>query len=162
MSIVEISENSWQGILQVQENAYTDSLQEDLAVLKSKWKTSPETCFVYLDSENKVLGYLLAHPWNSDEPPKLFDELPHNSAGDILYLHDLAVSSNARGLGVGRQLSSKILKIAKLKKFRRVLLVAVQGAEDYWFKFGFREVHNMSVSPSYGTNTKLMSLEAQV
>jgi len=161
MSIAVISENSWQGILQVQEEAYTDIPHEEVAVLKSKWKVSPETCFVYKDNENKILGYLLAHPWNSDEPPQLFETLPHNSTGDTLYLHDLAVSSNARNLGVGSQLSNKILEIAKLKKFRRVLLVAVQGSEYYWFNFGFREVQNVSASQSYGSNAKLMSLEVQ-
>lgn len=161
MSIAVISEKSWQGILQVQKEAYTDIPHEEVDVLKSKWKASPETCFVYQDSDNKVLGYLLAHPWNSDEPPKLFETLPENSAGDTLYLHDLAVSSNARGIGVGRKLSNKLLEIAKLKKFRRVRLVAVQGSEDYWFNFGFREINNVSVSQSYGANAKLMSLEAK-
>jgi len=161
MSIVVISENSWQGILQVQEEAYTDIPLEEVDVLKSKWKASPETCFVYQDSENKILGYLLAHPWNSDKPPKLFETLPDSSAGDTLYLHDLAVSSNARGLGVGRKLSNKLLEVAKLKKFSRVLLVAVQGAADYWCNFGFREVHNVSVSQRYGANAKLMKFEAQ-
>jgi len=161
MSIAIISENSWQGILQVQEEAYTDIPHEEVNVLKSKWKASPETCFVYQDCENKVLAYLLAHPWNPDEPPQLFEILPHNSKGDRLYLHDLAVSSNARGLGIGKQLLNKLLEIAKLKKFRHVMLVAVQGAEGYWFDFGFREIENVSVSQSYGLNAKLMSLEVQ-
>jgi len=80
----------------VQEEAYTDIPHEAVDVLKSKWKASPETCFAYQDSDNKVLGYLLAHPWNSDEPPKLFETLPYSSAGDTLYLHDLAVSRSAR------------------------------------------------------------------
>ncbi len=161
MSISEISENSWQGILKVQADAYADILQEEIDVLKSKWKASPETCFVFQGPDNEILGYLLAHPWNSDEPPKLFEALLHKPAGDILYLHDLAVRRKARGFGVGKQLSSTLIEIAKLKKFERILLVAVQGAEGYWFKVGFREVHNIFLGPSYGINAKLMSFDAQ-
>ena len=161
MSIVEISEKSWQGILKVQEEAYTGVPPEEVDVLKSKWKASPETCFVFQSSSNEILGYLLAHPWNSDEPPKLFEELPRKSAGDTLYLHDLAVSNNARESGIGKQLSSKLIEVAKLRQFNRVLLVAVQGSGGYWSKFGFREVHNASICSSYGTNAKLMSLNVQ-
>ena len=65
---------------------------------------------MYQNFENKILGYLLAHPWNSDETPKLFEKFPNKSVGDTLYLHDLAVSSNSRGLGVGRQLLNNLLK----------------------------------------------------
>ena len=82
MSIVEISEKSWQGILQVQEEAYTGIPSEEVDVLKSKWKASPETCFVFQSSRSEVLKYLLTHPWNSDEPPKLFEKLPRKSTGD--------------------------------------------------------------------------------
>lgn len=157
MSIVEISEKSWQGILQVQMEAYTGVPSEEVDVLKSKWKASPETCFVFQSSRNQVLGYLLAHPWNSDEPPKLFEKLPRKSAGDTLYLHDLAVRTNARKSGIGLQLSSKLIEVAKVRQYNRVLLVAVQESGGYWSKFGFREVHNVSICPSYGKNAKLMA-----
>jgi len=159
MFISKISDNSWHGILKVQEEAYTGIPPEELNVLKSKWKASPETCFVFKSINEEIIGYLLSHSWNSNVPPKLFEELPTKTTGDILYLHDLAVSNTARGLGVGKQLSNKLLEIAKLHKFKRVLLVAVQESGSYWFNLGFREIHNVPICPSYGTSAKLMSLD---
>jgi len=89
----------------------------------------------------------------------LFEELENKPTGEILYLHDLAVSTDARGLGVGQQLFHKLIETAKSKKFKRVLLVAVQESETYWFNLGFKEIHNAPISLSYGTGSKLMSLD---
>ena len=156
MFITEISEDSWNGILRVQEEAYTDVPPEEVNVLKSKWKASPETCFKFQSENKKIVGYLLAHSWNSDEPPKLFEELPKDSFGTILYLHDLAVSSRVRGMGVGKQLLKKLLDTAKKKRFERILLVAVQNSEGYWSSLGFSEIPNIPVCSSYGSKAKLM------
>jgi len=159
MFIRKISDHSWHDILKVQEEAYTGIPPEGINVLKSKWEDSPKTCFILKTADEEIVGYLLAHSWNSNVPPKLFEELPNKTTGDILYLHDLAVSNNARGLGVGKQLAKKLLDTAKLQKFKKVLLVAVQESESYWFNLGFREIHNIPICPSYGAGAKLMSLD---
>jgi len=145
----------------VQEEAYFDLPPEELTVLKSKWHASPETCFILQDKTKKVLGYLLAHEWNSHEPPKLFEELPVDTFGTILYLHDLAVSNCARGMGVGKQLVKKLLDTAKIQGFEKVLLVAVQGSDDFWFSVGFRDIPNVPVCASYGSKAKLMCCHVQ-
>jgi len=154
-----MSDNSWHGILKVQEEAYTGIPPEELNVLKSKWKASPETCFVFKSTDEEIMGYLLSHSWNSNVPPKLFEEIPPKITGDILYLHDLAVLNKARGLGVGKQLSNKLIETAKRLKFKRILLVAVQESGRYWSNLGFREIHNVPICTSYGTSAKLMSLD---
>jgi len=156
MFLTEISEGSWNGILRVQEEAYTDVPPEDVNVLKSKWNSSPETCFIFQSENKNILGYLLAHSWNSDEPPKLFEELPKGSFGTILYLHDLAVSKSSMGMGVGKQLANKLLDTARSRGFKKVLLVAVQGSEGFWSSLGFSEILNVPVCSSYGNNAKLM------
>lgn len=159
MTISQITNESWSDILGVQEEAYTGLPPEDISVLKSKWSASPETCFIAKTEDEVIQGYLLAHPWNSDEPPKLFEALPIGSGGPILYLHDLAISSGARAMGVGKQLSRKLLDIAKSKGFEKVLLVAVQGSEGFWSGLGFNEIPNVPVCSSYGSNAILMELK---
>lgn len=124
-------------------------------MLKSKWIASPKTCFVF-KSEDIVLGYLLAHAWNSQIPPKLFEELPNECAGSVLYLHDLATAENARGLGVGRKLIAALIKSAQSLGFQQILLVAVQKSEQYWAKYGFSEVPDIAICTSYGDDAKLM------
>lgn len=158
MTISPIINDSWGGILAVQEEAYTGLPPEDVNVLKSKWLVSPETCFIETAEEGLIRGYLLAHPWHSDEPPKLFEVLPMNTDGSVLYLHDLAISNAARGMGIGKRLSQKLLDTAKIKGFEKVLLVAVQGSEGFWSALGFSEITDVPVCSSYGSNAKLLQL----
>src|SRR5690554_1432015 len=88
MRISSISESHWSDILNLQSEAYYDVESESLDVLKAKWLQSHEHCFICQDGQ-QMLGYLLAHSWNSEEPPALYDVLPGKSEGSILFLHDL-------------------------------------------------------------------------
>jgi len=159
MAITEISKTSWDAILRIQEEAYTGVPPEEIDVLKSKWYNSPESCFVFQTENEKILAYLLAHSWGSLEPPKLFEPVPTDSAGKILYLHDLAVSKDARGMGLGKQLANKLIDTAKTLQYEKVLLVAVQGSAGFWASLGFNEIIDIPVCASYGDDANLMSLD---
>ncbi len=159
MSIVQISEKSWDGILKIQEEAYTELPPEDVSILKSKWLASPDTCSIYSSNENKILAYLLSHPWGSDSPPKLNEEAPVNNETSNLYLHDLALSNEARGRGIARALVENLINNAKTQGFTKILLVAVQGSSSFWAKYGFMVIVNAAICPSYGSAAKLMVLE---
>ena len=74
MPIRAITDGMWGSILELEAAAYAGIEPESLETLKSKWVASPELCFVY-ELEGQVVAYLLAHSWNSMEPPKLFEPL---------------------------------------------------------------------------------------
>lgn len=157
MSINLITENSWAGILKIQEQAYVEIEPEDVNILKSKWHSSPKTCAVYKQGNN-ILAYLLSHPWTNEVPPKLHEEYPVNT-GLNLYLHDLAIAPNSRGKGIAIKLVKNLIDIAKAQGFNKILLVAVQSSGNFWSKFGFSNIPNAVICPSYGHNAKLMALE---
>jgi GNAT superfamily N-acetyltransferase len=158
MPISVISESSWNSILKIQEEAYTEVLPEDIKVLKSKWISSPNTCAVYLNNDNEILAYLLAHPWASEIPPKLNENTPITNSQN-LYLHDLALAKEARGKGIAMNLVVNLIEGAKSQGFARILLVAVQGSDMFWAKFGFVVIPYALICPSYGNDSKLMKLE---
>ncbi|SEG08922.1 GNAT family N-acetyltransferase [Marinobacterium lutimaris] len=156
MKIEAIESAHWEGVLEIQSEAYQQVGLEDLAVLKSKSEASPETCFVCLSDEGQVQGYLLAHLWSGHQPPKLFTRLPVIEAGDHLYLHDIAVSSRARGQGVGGELFEALERVSRERGITKLRLVAVQGAASYWARLGFNEVRTTRVCPSYGNDAVMM------
>lgn len=156
MKIQEIEENHWSDILIIQDEAYHEVGLEELDVLKSKQYASPETCFVCVSDEGGVLGYLLAHPWNGSEPPKLFEPLPDFVNSNSLFLHDMAVSSRSKGQGIGRSMMTELMKISAVKGMERITLVAVQGADSFWSLLGFNEIPGVNLCPSYGENAILM------
>lgn len=157
MSIKPVDENTWAGILSVQSEVYLQVEPETIEVLQSKWRRTPQCCFVY-QYEESVLGYLLAHSWDKQAPPKLFKPLPEQSSvlNPYLFLHDLAISEKAAGQGIGSQLVSHLISIAKTMDFDEIRLVAVQGSASFWKTMGFSEVDKQSISPTYGEGAKMM------
>lgn len=110
---------------------------EDDAVLAEKWKLSANTCFVW-QQEKGIGGYLLAHPFKFGIIPplnELLDILPAEC--DTLYIHDLAILPESRGVGVGIQASQLMVDCARRENFKSLCLVAVNGSVPFWQKNGF-------------------------
>ena len=159
MNIKLIEDNNWNDILAIQAKVYHEVDLETLDVLKSKQTASPETCFVCVSEQNEALGYLLAHPWVDSEPPKLFVPLLDTVNSETLYLHDMAVNPYSKGQGIGRTMMVKLIEVAKAKGFKRINLVAVQGANSFWSLQGFREIAEANISSTYGENAVFMEME---
>ncbi len=158
MLIQEIQECHWDEILYIQEEAYQEVGSEELSVLKNKQEYSPSTCLVSVSKVNELQGYLLAHPWFGKEPPKLFNALPMIAKPDCLYLHDMAVSSKFRGIGLGTKLVEHLFSIVKSQQVNNITLVAVQGSCGFWADNGFTAVTGIKVDSSYGTDAVLMEI----
>lgn len=157
-TITAIDEDSWQHIVRIQAEVYVDIEPESVETLRSKWHNSPQCCFLST-TEQGVCAYLLAHAWHSNSPPKLYVPAPVAPLGDVLFIHDLAVSNRAAGMGVGKQMVKHLLENAKARGFRGALLVAVQNSVPFWQKFGFAQVSVPAASASYGADAQVMSSE---
>ncbi|MCG7537395.1 GNAT family N-acetyltransferase [Pseudoalteromonas sp. OOF1S-7] len=154
MSIEIIRESAWPDILALQAEVYLLVEPESVDVLKDKWNRTPNCCFIYRDRQ-ELKGYLLAHSWNKEQPPKLFNALPADTEGDILFLHDLAVSSSSFGQGIGSMLMKHLIEAATGSGFREIRLVSVQNSSLFWQRQGFKPLSE-SVCKSYGTDAQLM------
>lgn len=157
MPINLITDNAWGYISNIQNEAYVEITPEDIHVLKSKWQASPKTCAVYVEG-GKVLAYLLAHPWQNKLPPKL-NEVCVITESTNLYLHDLALSSEAMGKGIAKKLVTNLINIARTEGFNKIFLVAIQQSSLFWERFGFLTETEAVISKSYGDNAKLMVLD---
>ncbi|MDW0361475.1 GNAT family N-acetyltransferase [Halomonas venusta] len=154
MSIESIAETTWPEILKLQAEVYHLVEPESPEVLQDKWLRSPNSCFIYRDNK-QLVGYALAHSWNSKKPPKLFNKLPKGTEGSILFLHDLAVSSNSFGKGIGSTMMAHLVNIAIVSGYREIRLVSVQNSMQFWQKQGFTPLEQ-EVCKSYGDSAQLM------
>jgi predicted N-acetyltransferase YhbS len=155
MPIKAIDGSHWNEILKVQAEVYTDVEPEKEEVLRQKWEHSPASCFIY-EKENLVCAYLLAHAWDQETPPKLHTLLPGNKQGDILFLHDLAVSNRASGFGIGSQMVDYLIQTATSLRYKQISLVAIQNSPAFWKKMGFSELQGVEACVSYGNGSKVM------
>lgn len=154
MPILPITQETWTDINALQNEVYHQIEPEPLAILQDKWIKSPNLCFCYQEG-GVLLSYLLAHAWNSDTTPSLSELLPDDFAGPILFLHDLAVSTRAKGKGVGTKMVMHLLEKAQQGKFEKITLVSIQSSKAFWEKHGFIEVP-YEVSDSYGDEATYM------
>ena len=162
MAITSITPDDWNGIYSVQQNAYTDIEPESIDVLKSKWEVTPETCFVSHCEQGQIEAYVLAHRWAGKKPPKLFNTVEQSAVlqqADGLYLHDLAVHERAQGKKLGQKLVNAVLSQARELGVKRVSLVAVQGADSFWQKQGFKPCNDTDICASYGDDAVFMELD---
>ncbi|MCL1159534.1 GNAT family N-acetyltransferase [Shewanella inventionis] len=136
MLIRPICPTDWPSIMAIQAQCYLDLTPESLAVMQSKWQASPSTCLV-VEQKQQVLAYALVHPWLRGDAPSLDSEISLQ-ASSSWYLHDMAISPKAQGMGIGKQLITHILNQAHKLNIEGVGLVAVQGANTYWQQQGFK------------------------
>lgn len=137
MLLRAITPQDWDAILQIQAECYSQLDPEPLDVLQSKWQVSPQSCFVF-EVNDAVVGYCLAHPWTVNMPPALYEPITHLPQADTLYLHDIAISAKSQGLGAGAKALTHLKLLADHFNLDSLSLVAVQGADSYWGKMGFK------------------------
>ncbi|MCW2388633.1 GNAT superfamily N-acetyltransferase [Sphingobium sp. B11D3B] len=113
---------------------------EDEAIYAERLSLHPAGCFLFEDA-GRVLGYLVAHPWEADSVPAFnapLGAIPENPGS--YYLHDLALLPDARGSGAGRTALGLIVAQARREGLGEIWLTAVNGADSFWAAQGFEVV----------------------
>jgi GNAT superfamily N-acetyltransferase len=83
--------------------------------------------------------------------------LPKNP--ECVYLHDIVVAPEARGLGAASRYVDYLKQLAYDINIMSLALVSVYGTDVLWSRFGFRTVLNSDLSfklVSYGATAKYM------
>ena len=138
ISIVRLGQQDLPAALVLQAEAYPAFLDEEEAAFLSRITLSASYCLAARQGD-ELLGYLLAHGWKRQSPPPLGTLLADGVPSEVLFIHDLAVSSAARGLRIGQRLVTRAFELAARDGLRRAELIAVEGAADYWRGLGFAE-----------------------
>lgn len=119
--------------LALQAEGYPRALWDGEEAFGSRIIVAPDWCWA-AESDGRLDGYLLSHPWPSFSPPTP-DTTLERTVGDVWYIHDLSTAAHARNRGVGRALLAGCE--AAHPHIRRSELVAVEGAAPYWTRLGW-------------------------
>jgi GNAT superfamily N-acetyltransferase len=120
---------------------------------------APDGCFVLADAD-RVLGYLIAYPWRTDSAPPLnalIEAIPDDAA--VMYLHDLCLHPDARGLGATGGIVERLAGQARDLGWPAVALVAVNDATGFWARHGFSVRESQAISrklAGYGADARYM------
>jgi hypothetical protein len=135
------------------------NLPERPEVFAEKLRLNTPGCFV-LEHAREIVGYAICHPWRLYEIPPLdayLVSLP--SRPDCLYVHDVAISREARGRRSLAALMKVMIGRCRADGLSALALVSVHGTADMWGKFGFREAPDARLGAklqSYGPDARYM------
>ena len=150
--------------MKIQQECYGIDQIEKAEVFESILEEASLSCLV-IEYNTHICGYLFAHMWYSlDYPPKLHTELQKMDKSDTskykcIFIHDLTIRPLYQKRGFGAALFLYLEKMYNMP----FTLVAVNGAEKFWNKIGFREVHcDQHILESYKCKAVYMIRDASV
>lgn len=153
-----VAEGDWAGIVLLEGRAYTPlGLSEEPAVLRSRARSSPSTCFV-LESGTRLAGYVLALPYPASAVPDLGRGEVTAFRSRNLHLHDLVIAEDLRGRGLGRRLLEHLAATARSSGYEEISLVAVGGSDTFWSANGFTARDGIADPATYGAGAVYMSM----
>lgn len=132
-----INEADLDAIVAIQDSCYADELFENACLISRRLASQPQSCWLAENNEGEVLAYLFSYPSRNSQVAPLGSEFGYYADAELLYLHDMAVSHNARGMRLAPQLLAYAEQYAADLGFSTLALVAVQGSVPYWQKQGF-------------------------
>ncbi len=130
---------------------------EDDAIFAERHRLYPAGCYSLI-ADKALAGYLIAHPWRLGHSPALntlLGALPQKP--DTLYLHDIALAPQARGLRLATAAVVLLIERAVTAGFSSLSLTAVNNSVGFWQKQGFLLASKISEgAASYGEEARSM------
>lgn len=137
LQIRQLETGDIDAVLAIQTACYPAHLIESAEALLAKSRLSPSSCWLAYEND-RPLGYLFSHPWQGKIPPALdFPLACLPDQADCFFLHDLAIHPVARGCGAADKLLRHAMQWARAQRFSWTMLVAVQGSQSFWQRYGF-------------------------
>ncbi|MDX1677820.1 GNAT family N-acetyltransferase [Arsukibacterium sp.] len=127
-------------VVALQDSCYSDALYESPALLQQRLSVAADSCWLAENANGQLLAYLFSYPSISGYITPLASAFAPSTLPQLLYLHDMAVSPAARGLGLASRLLATAQQHAISQGLTKLALVAVQGSVPYWQRQGFNEV----------------------
>lgn len=130
-------------VVKLQDRCYSQELFESADLVKSRLLLTPQSCWVAL-YHDKLWAYLFSYPAVLGNINALGQPFASYTEANCLYIHDLAVSSDARGQGVASKLLEQAVGYAHELDFEYLSLVSVQNSLPFWQDRGFAVVNELS------------------
>jgi GNAT superfamily N-acetyltransferase len=138
MQIADLS-----AVVRLQDHCYADEFYESPQVVAKRLMLYPQSCWLAC-YQDKVWGYLFSYPSRLGQINPLGAEFGQYEQANCLYLHDMAVSPDARGQGVATALLQQALTYAATLGLPYAALVAVQNSAAFWQQQQFSAVDRLS------------------
>lgn len=137
-TVRQMRESDLPAVLSVQADCYPPFYLEDASAFEAKLRLNPGGSWVVC-RERQVVGYLVTVLTDELHIPSLnSDSLGEPVRPHMLFIHDLALNAEARGLGLSNVMLASAFEYARCRAVSSIALVAVQGSSVFWSRQGFQ------------------------
>lgn len=131
-------------VARLQTLAYESRFHEPVEAFRAKLIAAPASCWI-AEMAGTPVGYLITLPLHDQDGlplPALSDArtVQTHPQANWLYLHDLAVDPQYRGIGIADKLIARALCYATQHDIPQLGLIAVQASEAFWNRHGFQRM----------------------
>ncbi|MCP4178906.1 MAG: GNAT family N-acetyltransferase [bacterium] len=163
IKISKMEEKDLNSVIEIQKELFTSDLHEDISTLRKRFELFPEGCWV-AKMKDKIIGYLVFHPWMKSCPPMLgtcIEDLPE--APDCLYAHEIGVLTRIARRNLASEFFKKFIEFGIQQGYTVMSAVSVMGTLNYWKRYGFIETplspeKNQALIQHYGTGAQYITL----
>jgi len=142
ISIDRISLREIESVLEIQRDCYGEGYIEDRETFTRMIAVYPQGC-LGASVGGIFAGYVFFHPYHENTVKPLDFPLDLDGTEDCMYIHDIAVHPRSRGMGLTRMLMERVDEETRSRGFDVQCLMAVQGSQDFWEKYGFSIVRKI-------------------
>jgi len=146
-------------IERIQAEAYGNYFLESSDIIAQRFHASPATAWV-AERDGFVCAYLVGYLSNVGKINPLDATFTPLADANCLYLHDLALSKNAQGFGVAKQLIQVATQYALERVVTALALLSVQNSKAFWQNIGFSEYDKLDSIQKKNLESYLLSEDA--
>jgi GNAT superfamily N-acetyltransferase len=123
-------------IYEIQLASYPASLHESQDMFANIINASNYLCYIALQKE-EIIGYILGYP--TQDTRNNFDQgfVKIKTRCNCVYLHDLCIKIEKRGLNISRLLLEAFFADASKMGYKKIIAVAIADSIKFWTKIGF-------------------------
>lgn len=124
-------------VLRIQAQCYGADFVEPREVFARRLQRTGHCSWAAVQG-GEVLAYLAAYWSRPGAITPLNGDFAEYSDASVLYLHDMAVSTEAAGRGLAKRMVEAAKQQARARGVQRTALVSVQGSQHYWERQGYK------------------------
>ena len=126
------------GVLQIQESCYPKALHESYDTFKNILNAQESICIIACNRDI-TSGYIVGYATSGSRKDFSQGYVSTSHPNDCVYLHDLCIARDNRGLNIGQLLfntfESEVVKMG----YNRIIGLSITSALGFWMKLGFEQ-----------------------
>ena len=150
-TIKQLNRNNIEDLMLLEKKCFSESLAEGKDSFFHAAEIYPKGS-VLLYIKDKIAGALFFHPYFEGKVQKIKSTgITLTGEENCMYLHSFSIHPDFRGKGLTQILFDHFNNVSLEEGYKIQALMAVQGSEEFWVRYGFESVRQLVYGDALST-----------